>query len=77
MQVIEESATEPGVSLLTMAFSGAVNKELSNMGVKQERWLNPAATAPTSSQFGASLAVSVASKVAVIEADVQFPLSGQ
>lgn len=77
MQVIEESSSVAGLSILTAANKARLDSELAKMGVTEERYLNANTTAVTLAQFASDGTVSGSTKVADVRADVQWPLSGQ
>jgi hypothetical protein len=76
-QVIEESSTITGVSLLTLLNRLKIDLELARMGIKQERWLNANGTVPALSQFVSDGTISGSTLVASLPFDMYWPLSGQ
>lgn len=76
-QVIEESSTISGVSLITLANRLHVDLELARMAVKQERYMNANTAVPAVSQFASDGSVSSSTKIASLAADMYWPLSGQ
>ena len=77
-QVIEESSTIAGVSLIPLAVRVFVEMELAKLGIKQQRFLSANATVPALSMFDASDAnVTGATLEVTLAADQYWPLSGQ
>jgi len=76
-QVIEESSSISGVSLLTLLNRVSIDMELARPGVRQERWMNANGTVPALSEFNTDGSVSTASLILAIAPDLYWPLSGQ
>jgi hypothetical protein len=76
-QVIEESSTISGVSLLTLLNRVQIDIELARAGVLQERYLNANGTPPTASQFDPNSNVDGSTLIILLPNDVSWPLSGQ
>lgn len=76
-QVIEESSTISGVSLITLANRLVIDMELAKQGIKQERYMNANGTAPALSQFAADGTVSGSTLILAFAADQYWPQSGQ
>jgi hypothetical protein len=76
-QVIEESSTIAGVSLITLANRLQIDLEIARTGLKQERYMNANATVPAISQFSADGSVASSTLIASVPFDMYWPLSGQ